>query len=714
MGTSFPKEIIMHFSTIGKILGMTVLTASVSSVWASPAFPFPQSKKYPYGNMANFAVTDSIQSHFNVWKGAWYTESGSTARVISPNDSAEISVSEGIAYGMLIMVYMSGTASDHQSEFDKLLAYWNKNAMSGSGSGMNWHINNNTGAVGSGSATDADLDAAVALIMAYKQWGNSSYLTQAKSLITWIKSNDMESDMRVKPGSNWDQGLNASYVALAAFHLFYAVTGDASWNTAITVNMTHLSKCQNSNSGLVPDWCDWNSHSAITTSASVSGGTLGFFEDATRTPWRMAWGYYWYGDATAKTANDKIVNWLDSVTYGHASYIYAGYNLNGTVASNAKKFLSSSFVGGLGLAMASTTTPKHYMETICETLINLPGKPSVNDDGGGEKYYAATLNILYLLLMTGNMPNLYDMTGYTALTTEAMRQPSIPTGTQIATEGSATVAGFTKWGAFSDKYGVTKMYPDSGSLPIYLDNGAYAVKAEFRIAPEPIYGSDAATAKKYPFAGVALSFNSKDSSYDFSALKTIRITIKTQGVIRIALLDSAIYGYDVEGGEYGYWFHPSEDYQTIDIDAGDNGSDLFVDFAEPTWVTNAIPRSETLAKIRGVKFEPKMAKGGYGSFSVKDVQFLDASGNSVLPAGVQLIKSRAPLTNSALCSAGNELQYSGFSGNAILRIYSMSGTLLQQKTINGSGTFSIASLPRGVLIARVADGYAVKTLKFAH
>lgn len=704
----------MHFSTIGKILGIAVLTASVSSVWASPAFPFPQSKKYPYGNMANFAVTDSIQSHFNVWKGAWYTESGSTARVISPNDSAEISVSEGIAYGMLIMVYMSGTASDHQSEFDKLLAYWNKYAMSGSGSGMNWHVNNNTGAVGSGSATDADLDAAVALVMAYKQWGNSSYLTQAKSLITWIKSNDMESDMRVKPGSNWDQGLNASYVAPATFHLFYAVTGDASWNTAITVNMAHLSKCQNSNSGLVPDWCDWNSHSAITTSASVSGGTLGFFEDATRTPWRMAWGYYWYGDATAKAANDKIVNWLDTSTYSHASYIFAGYNLNGTIASDDKRYVSSAFVGGLGLAMASATTPKYYMETICETLLNTPGKTSITATIG-EKYYSATLNILYLLLMTGNMPNLYDMTGYTALTTQAMRQPSAPTGTQISAEGLATVAGFTKWGAFSDIYGVTKMYPDSGSVPIYLDgDGTYAVKAELRIAPEPIYGTPDAVANRYPFAGVALSFNNKDSSYNFTNLKTIRLTVKTQGVIRIALLDSAIYGYDEEGSEAGYWIHPSEDYQTLDIDAGDDGTDAFVDLVRPSWAKAIIGRAEMLAKIRGVKFEPKMTKGGYGSFSVKDVQFLDASGNSVLPAGVQLIKSGMPLTGRALRSAGNELQYSGFSGNANLRIYSMNGTLLQQKAISGSGALSIASLPRGVLIARVADGSAVKTLKFAH
>ena len=704
----------MHTSTIGKIIGAAILAASVSSVWASPAYPFPQSQKYPYGNMANFNVTDSIQSHFNVWKGAWYTESGSTARVISPSDSAEFSVSEGIAYGMLIMVYMSSTASDHQSEFDKLLAFWNTYAMSGSGSGMNWKVNGNTGSVvGSGSATDADLDAAVALIMAYKQWGNSTYLTQAKTLINWIKNNDMESDMRVKPGSNWNQALNASYVAPAAFHLFYAVTGDASWNTAITVNMNHLSQCQNSSSGLMPDWCDWTSHSATTTSASVSGGTLGFFEDATRTPWRMAWGYYWYGDATAKTANDKIINWLDSTTYGHASYIFAGYKLDGTIASDDKKYVSSAFVGGLGLAMASATTPKHYMETICETLINTPGKTSTTATIG-EKYYAATLNLLYLLLMTGNMPNLYDMTGYTALTTEAMRQPSVPTGTQITTQGAASVAGFTKWGAFSDKYGVTKMYPDSGALPIYLENDIYAAKAEFRIGPEPIYGTAAATANKYPFAGVALSFNNDETSYDFSALKTIRVTIKTQGVIRVALLDSAIYGYGVEGGEYGYWFHPSEDYQTINIDAGDNGAGMFVDLVQPSWVSATITRSETLAKIRGVKFEPKMAKGGYGSFTVKDIQFLDASGNSVLPAGVQLIKSGAPLTNRDLRNAGNELQYSGFSSNANLRIYSMNGTLLQQKAISGTGSLSIASLPRGVLIARVADGSAVKTLKFAH
>ena len=72
---------------------------------AAPNFPFPQNKKYPHGNTFEAANTAKIQKAFETWKGAWYvTTNDGLARIISPNDSTEFSVSEGIGYGMLLMV----------------------------------------------------------------------------------------------------------------------------------------------------------------------------------------------------------------------------------------------------------------------------------------------------------------------------------------------------------------------------------------------------------------------------------------------------------------------------------------------------------------------------------------------------------------------------------------------------------------------------------
>ena len=426
----------MKLRHLAIIVGIAVLAGAAN---AAPAFPFPQNQAYPQGNTAKFATPSAIKAHFDTWKGCWYKDMGDgTARIISPNDSTEMSVSEGIAYGMLIMVYMSGSQGDYQSEFNKLWAFWKKYAMGGGASGMKWHVNTNNGHADDGSATDAEFDAAVALVMASKQWGDASYLSDAKSLISWIKSNDMTSDGSVKPGSNWNNYFNPSYAAVGAFHLFKEVTNDTFWDTAIKKTLSDVSQCQDSKTGLVPDWCDWNSHKAVQGNAAITNG-IGFFDDASRTPWRMAWAYYWYGDTGAKAVNDKIVPWLKETSYEHATYISAGYKLDGTPV---RDFVTSSFVGGLGLAMASASEPGYFMETLYETLINTEGRVKP-DSPKGEKYYPATLNILYLLLMTGNMPNFYNMTGYTAFTPSESnkRQVTAPAGTLMTRPHSPPASG---------------------------------------------------------------------------------------------------------------------------------------------------------------------------------------------------------------------------------------------------------------------------------
>ena len=131
----------------------------------------------------------------------------------------------------------------------------------------------------------------------------------------------------------------------AAFKLFADVTGDSFWETAVSTNLKHLSQCQNATSGLMPDWCDWSSHKAAdNTGAAVSGGKGGFFDDAARTPWRMAMAYNWYGIKEAKQVNDKIVPWLEKSTYGDANMIWPGYSLDGALLILVLLTLTSLFL----------------------------------------------------------------------------------------------------------------------------------------------------------------------------------------------------------------------------------------------------------------------------------------------------------------------------------------------------------------------------------
>ena len=723
--------------SVNKILAF-LFTAGLllsSVAFAAPKFPFPQQVTYKFGNTATYVDPSVIQSHFDDWKSAWYKDMGDgTARVISPNDSAEMTVSEGVAYGMLIMVYMSSTQADHQSEFDKLYAFWNKYAKSGSESGMNWHVNTQSGKADDGTATDADLDVALALIMAAKQWGNDQYLTKAKKLIDWIKSHDMESDGRVKAGSNWNPGLNSSYVFPAAFQLFYDVTNDSFWKTAISTNLDHMSKCQNATTGLMPDWCSWSDHKA-TNAGQVSGGSNGYYDDATRTPWRMAWGYYWYGIKEAKAINDKIVPWLDKSTFSNANLIWPGYSLTGTSPYNMfviiwpgysltgtspyNMFVTSTYAGGLGLAMASADNPGYYLETVYDVLANTAGKKSPTS-AKGEAYYPATLNILYMLTMSGNLPNFNSMDGLTKYTKTSVRMPSMPEGTLQAVNSGISISGYTEWGAYADKFGVTKMYPDSGSSGIFLNGDGTAVAAiEFRIAPEPTY--EAGVELQYPFAGIAVSLDKDNGYHDLSNVTKIRLTYKSQGIIRFAILDKQTIDNGDEGGEPGVYLHPTDDYVTLDIDMTSKNFgtayDAFVDgkFVVPSWVTNILNRDDAMKAVRGFKFEPKMQKSGYGNIYLRMFELYDADGNLVKdyldPNAVSI--PEIALSGRDFGMAGNAIRYTGLNAGARLTVFDLNGNRIATMTLSGSGEIPLESIihAKGAYIVRLTDKSFSKTLR---
>lgn len=698
---------------------------AISSIYAeTPQFPFPQNKAYPYGNTFQSANTDRILDHFTTWKQAWYTEAGTfyekyagasesanktmpsgTARIISPNAHSELTVSEGIAYGMLLMVYMSNTSNDYRAEFDKLWKYWkcygqglNGNGCSSwSGQGMDWEIDNYTNTISSGSASDADFDAAVALIMASKQWNNATYLNEAKQLITWIQSNDMEPDGRIRPGSNWNEAFNPSYSCIAAFELFYKVTNNSFWKTAITTTMSHLRQCQSPTTGLMPDWCDWSSHTPVQTSASVSGGYLGFYDDAARTPWRIAWGYAWYGNSQAKEANDAIIEWLDSTTYGYAGMILPGYNIDGS--SDQSIFVSSTYTGGLGLSMLSADKPKSYLENLYYTLIHTDGKTSLTASNG-ENYFAATLNILYLLTLTGNLPNFYDMNNYTSFTPNPANvlTPKEPEGTLQAKSTGAGISGFTGWGSYSDSYssdvlGTTKMYPDSGSSAIYQQaDGSYNIAMEAFIASEPPYEGGG---EKYPFAGIACSFDSDQNYYDLSDLNRVRITYKSQGVMRFALLDKETLDQDKEGAEPGIYLHPTEDWRTIDIDISYNSNNDFntLRFADWSNLNGVISATDVLKAVRGVKFDVKMQKAGFASFALKEINLFDANGNIITALKeINSIPSSKISTPKMLFNYENNVIFYRTTNPAKFSIFDLNGTLLSTQTVQGSGQLSIAEL----------------------
>ncbi|MBO7413057.1 MAG: glycoside hydrolase [Fibrobacter sp.] len=626
------------------VLTTAVALAAVSSM-AAPKYPFPQNMKHPHGNVIEYADVSMIKDHFSKWKSAWYD--AGQGWIYAPEGTCS-TVSEAIAYGMLIAVYMDDGSNGAKDMFDKLYGTWKTNG--GNGGGMNWRVGCDGG---SGSASDADFDAALALIMASKQWSQDSYLNDAKTIISWMSTNDINGT-KIKPGSQWNDAFNPSYATLANFRVFAAVGGSGDWNGVATWGANEIKACQNQTTGLVPDWCDWNSHQPTKTSASVQQSeAAGFFDDAARTPWRTAWDYYWFGTASSQAFNATITKWLYTEA-PVASEINSGYYVDGKAEKSVKRnFASSTFSGGLGLAASSDETEigQKYLGTVYSYLASKTACKKADKcgegDNPGEKYYMSTLNLLYLLLMTGNMPNFYDMTGFTAFTPDPSKAPSLSEldGQQMEMKDTTVgVSGFWHWGAYHDKYGIgTTMKPDSGTSPLVLRGGKIYAEASMQIGPEPEWTQEAADAGtlKYPSAGIAMSFlpDSK-KGVDLQALGVakLRLTIKASGPIRMAVLN----GKSVEAGsEPGIYVTNSSDYKVIEYDMtpyemgfkglNDNNNGGLLDWVDQ----NSAPEGKDIIKdVRGLKFEVKQKEGGIGDVSISAIEFLDASGNVIDPVSI--------------------------------------------------------------------------------
>jgi endoglucanase len=355
------------------------------SVFATPKFPFPQKVKYSYGIMPTKINSDQVQACYADFNTRLYEESGEMARI--KWDTETMTVSEGIGYGMIIMAYMDNATNNTQSKFDKLWKYYNNN-LDPKGL-MNWKINGFSSAIGMNAATDADVDAAIGLMEAYKQWGDEKYLTDAKALIGKLWKYEIDSDGYLTSGDAWNTitQRNPSYFNTAALQLFKKAD-TSNWSKVISNSYSLIMKCRNATTGLVPDWC------------SPTGTAIGTFKyDAIRVPWRMAWAYSWYGHDTAKTVASTMASWIATKTSGDPGKIGDGYSLDGTASSN---YSNGTFVGCF--ASAGLVDAKHqaWLDAAYGRLSDTLVKQK-------EVYFSQSIKLLNLLLMSGNMPDFWNM-----------------------------------------------------------------------------------------------------------------------------------------------------------------------------------------------------------------------------------------------------------------------------------------------------------------
>ncbi len=290
-------------------------------------------------------------------------------------DNGYDTVSEGIAYGMLLTVQWQ--ASDAQDRFTRLWGYAQKN-FNEHGL-MAWRIDKAGQPVDKGAATDADQDMAMALIMAFKRWGNPSYKADAIKLINNIMQYEVQPGANaLLPGDQWyadgPTHINVSYFSPAYYRLFKEFTGDARWDAVREecYNLLKIALSKSGNTGLVPDWMDQQGNKAPATSWQSEWSYISSY-DAMRTPWRFALDAAWYGDQRAVDYLNTINAFYKKVGVNN---IQSSYKLDGQVAPN-------SYHNRLSVAMAANAAivdhSPEYRQQMWSTMNDQPDGFYYND-----------------------------------------------------------------------------------------------------------------------------------------------------------------------------------------------------------------------------------------------------------------------------------------------------------------------------------------------
>jgi endo-1,4-beta-D-glucanase Y len=363
-------------------------------------FPFPQNRESALCTYPAYRNAD-VRRAYERWKRETVTADGAGGHLRVKRLTRDLglergsTVSEGIAYGMLIAVYMND-----QPLFDELWKYeqlW----LNGNGL-MDWYINAaGTERLGSGAASDADEDMAWALLMADRQWGgrgsmNSSYLELARRQIDLIWQHEIHESKLLKPGDAWGDWdtINPSYFAPSYYRAFGEVTGNtAAWEAVIktvydTIDNALNETNGNTLNGLVPAWCT----SRGAPRSVFAGAPTHYQYDSCRTPFRIALDYCLRGEPRAKAYVAKTSQFFSAIG---ARNIVDGYDLDGTPRPANPSGQSATFVGPA--AVGAMADPAHrslleegYAAVATYELL-----------AGGE-YYDGSWTVLSLLVLSGN------------------------------------------------------------------------------------------------------------------------------------------------------------------------------------------------------------------------------------------------------------------------------------------------------------------------
>ncbi len=353
--------------------------------------PDREAWSYDYGIIPTGAsVTDAaLATKYSSYKSYYFTNDCATnqlrvrrARVGVTGESE--TVSEGQAYGMLMLAYLENDAAGPVS-MQYLLNFVNNHINSGLGL-MNWKVTctGNT-SDGNGPATDGDLDMALALLQAEKRWPGYGFGNRAATFIDNILLYEADG-CGLRPG-NWggcySGRTNPSYMAMSYFTTFKCARNDSAWDDV-------KAGCYNQNTywlknyKLPPDWI-YASTGALCTDGSCPDQ---YYYDACRVPWRFSLDYLWNGNSMAQSMCTKIVNNFKSTDPAPSTmldFYTASTGARGGVNHNA------AFVGPAACGAMVDSAHQTWLDAAYSNVKSM----------AMSEYFKDSMQILSLMVMTG-------------------------------------------------------------------------------------------------------------------------------------------------------------------------------------------------------------------------------------------------------------------------------------------------------------------------
>ncbi len=403
----------------------TLLFLTFSPIYSAENRAFPQSEVYDHCIQPDYSgnnLASEISEFFFYWKNKYLTQAGSTpgGYYIKTTGSTQtaLTVSEAHGYGLLTFALMAGDGQYADSEaktiFDGMFHFFSDHPSRHGDNLMSWAIyTDNSGGEQfkrNSAATDGDLDIAYALLLAHDQWGSDgqiNYLEEAQKVIADIKKwemNNKNNMVMIADNEYWaDPNLTVNdcpdifYLSRCSdwmadhFRAYSKYTNDGFWDIAVdTIFSVYNYVIQNysPSTGLTPGFVNQANHEPFAYGNNQEN--LEFTYDACRVPWRIATDYVHYESSKSKTILNKLSDWIISKTNGDPWEIKGGYTLAGNALVTWE---TNCFTAPLLCACMAdkSSTAQDFLDEGWKAITY-----------STEDYYEDSINLLCMLLMTGN------------------------------------------------------------------------------------------------------------------------------------------------------------------------------------------------------------------------------------------------------------------------------------------------------------------------